>query len=130
MAASISASAAARRRTWSKPSACEKEESRELANEALEAVMKMFENEHFPGYKGKHFDLPPRHVLPRPMQSPHPPLWIAASNLSTYEHAAKQGVGIIGVTRNSLDETTSGDPDLSRDDPRRRPEEVRRQDAK
>jgi alkanesulfonate monooxygenase SsuD/methylene tetrahydromethanopterin reductase-like flavin-dependent oxidoreductase (luciferase family) len=85
----------------------EKEESRELANEALDCVMKMFEHEHFPGFKGKHFDLAPRHVLPRPVQSPHPPLWIAASNLSTYEHAAKQGVGIIGVTRNSIAETRS-----------------------
>ena len=108
MAASSSASAAARRRTWSKPSAVEKEESRELANEALEAVMKMFENEHFPGYKGKHFDLPaaPR-AAAAASRRPHPPLWIAASNLSTYEHAAKQGVGIIGVTRNSIAETRS-----------------------
>ncbi|GEP53340.1 LLM class flavin-dependent oxidoreductase [Reyranella soli] len=84
-----------------------KEESLSLANEALEAVMQMFEGEHFSGYKGKHFDLPPRHVLPRPIQTPHPPLWIAASNLSTYEYAAKQGAGIIGVTRNSIDETRS-----------------------
>jgi len=67
----------------------------------------MFENEHFPGFKGVHFDLPARHVLPRPIQSPHPPLWIAASNLGTYEYAAKQGVGIIGVTRNSIAETRS-----------------------
>ena len=87
-----------------------KEESFGLANEALEAVMKMFENEHFPGFKGEHFDLPARHVLPRPIQSPHPPLWIAASNLATYEYAAKQGVGIIGVTRNSIDETRSASP--------------------
>jgi len=84
-----------------------KEESRALADEALQAVMQMFESEHFAGFKGKHFDLPPRHVLPRPVQTPHPPLWIAASNLSTYEFAARQGVGIIGVTRNSIAETRS-----------------------
>jgi alkanesulfonate monooxygenase SsuD/methylene tetrahydromethanopterin reductase-like flavin-dependent oxidoreductase (luciferase family) len=84
-----------------------KEDSMAVANEALAAVMQMFESEHFAGFKGKHFDLPPRHVLPRPIQTPHPPLWIAASNLSTYEYAAKQGVGIIGVTRNSIAETRS-----------------------
>jgi alkanesulfonate monooxygenase SsuD/methylene tetrahydromethanopterin reductase-like flavin-dependent oxidoreductase (luciferase family) len=84
-----------------------KEDSLDLANEALAAVMKMFESEHFPGFTGKHFDLPARHVLPRPIQAPHPPLWIAASNLGTYEYAAKQGVGIIGVTRNSIAETRS-----------------------
>ena len=46
-------------------------------------------------------------VLPPPLQRPHPPLWIAASNLATYEHAARQGVGVIGVTRNSIEETRS-----------------------
>ena len=79
--------------------------SREISNEALEALMQMWEQEFFPGFKGKHFDLPARHVLPRPIQAPHPPLWVAASNLSTYEFAARQGVGVIGVTRNSIDET-------------------------
>src|SRR5262249_50595592 len=58
-----------------------------------------------PGYQGKHFKLPRRHVLPRLIQRPHPPLWIAASNLATYEHAGRQGVGVIGVTRNSIEET-------------------------
>lgn len=85
----------------------QKEESRALADEALQCVMKMLQDERFPGFKGKHFDLAPRHILPRPIQTPHPPLWIAASNLSTYEYAAKQGVGIIGVTRNSIAETRS-----------------------
>jgi alkanesulfonate monooxygenase SsuD/methylene tetrahydromethanopterin reductase-like flavin-dependent oxidoreductase (luciferase family) len=81
------------------------ETNRDLAAEALTATMKMFEQEEFPGHKGKHFDLPPRHVLPRLIQQPHPPLWIAASNLSTYKFAAEQGVGVIGVTRNSVSET-------------------------
>jgi alkanesulfonate monooxygenase SsuD/methylene tetrahydromethanopterin reductase-like flavin-dependent oxidoreductase (luciferase family) len=83
------------------------EESRDLAREALEATMRMFEREEFPGFKGKYFNLPPRHVLPRLVQRPHPPLWVAASNLSTYEFAARQGVGVIGVTRNSIAETKS-----------------------
>src|SRR5882762_4412360 len=53
---------------------------RDVGREAMEAVLSMFEHEHFPGYKGKHFDLPARHVVPRPIQQPHPPLWVAASN--------------------------------------------------
>ena len=78
---------------------------RDLAAEAMEAVMKMFEHEHFPGYKGKFFDLAPRYVTPRPVQKPHPPLWAAASNLATYERVGRQGLGVIGVTRNSVSET-------------------------
>jgi len=79
--------------------------SRDIAREATEAVLSMFAHERFPGYRGKHFDLPARDVLPRPLQRPHPPLWIAASNFETYENAGRLGVGVIGVTRNSVAET-------------------------
>ena len=78
---------------------------RELAGEAIQAMMAMFEHEHFPGYRGKHFDLPERYVTPRLVQKPHPPLWGAASNLSSYERIGRQGMGVIGVTRNSISET-------------------------
>lgn len=78
---------------------------REKSDEATAAVMRMFQEDPFTGFTGKHFDLPQRHVLPRVVQKPHPPLWVAASNLSSYERAGKQGVGVIGVTRNSVDET-------------------------
>jgi alkanesulfonate monooxygenase SsuD/methylene tetrahydromethanopterin reductase-like flavin-dependent oxidoreductase (luciferase family) len=43
--------------------------------------------------------------VPRPIQRPHPPLWVAASNFATYEHAGSQGFGVIGVTRNTPAET-------------------------
>jgi len=59
----------------------------------------MLEQEHFPGYKSAHFDLPARQVIPRPIQRPHPPLWFAASNLETFERAGAAGVGVLGVTR-------------------------------
>jgi alkanesulfonate monooxygenase SsuD/methylene tetrahydromethanopterin reductase-like flavin-dependent oxidoreductase (luciferase family) len=80
-------------------------DGRGIADESLEAVMMMFADPHFPGYKGKHFDLPPRQVIPRPIQTPHPPLWAAASNLETYARAAERGVGVLGVTRNTPEET-------------------------
>ncbi len=79
--------------------------ARAQAGEATEAVLRMFAHEHFPGFKGQYYDLPPRYVVPRPVQQPHPPLWVAASNFDTYEHAARLGVGVIGVTRNSIAES-------------------------
>lgn len=79
--------------------------SREIGNEALQAVLKMYDEERFSGYAGQHFKLPAREVLPRPIQLPHPPLWVAATNLETYTHAAKNGYGVIGVTRNSVEVT-------------------------
>ena len=80
-------------------------EERDRAREATEAVMQMFAEPRFTGYRGMHFDLPPRDVLPRTIQKPHPPLWSAASNLASYERAGQQGLGVIGVTRNSVSET-------------------------
>jgi alkanesulfonate monooxygenase SsuD/methylene tetrahydromethanopterin reductase-like flavin-dependent oxidoreductase (luciferase family) len=81
------------------------EDGRDVGREALEAVLLMFDHEKFPGYRGKHFDLPSRYVVPRPIQRPHPRIWVAASNLDTYAHAGRQGFGVIGVTRNTPDET-------------------------
>lgn len=81
------------------------QEARDMGREALEAVLKMFDEHPFGGYEGRHFQLPGRYVVPRPIQKPHPPLWIAATNLETYEYAAKQGFGVIGVTRNSVEDT-------------------------
>ena len=75
------------------------EDARAYADESVAAVMSMFEHETFPGYQGKFFDLPSRKVVPRPLQTPHPPLWTAASNLESWARAAKRGLGVIGVTR-------------------------------
>jgi alkanesulfonate monooxygenase SsuD/methylene tetrahydromethanopterin reductase-like flavin-dependent oxidoreductase (luciferase family) len=80
-------------------------EERARADEATKAVMQMFAEEKFSGYQGQYFDLPARDVLPRPIQRPHPPLWAAASNLGSYERIGRQGLGVIGVTRNSIAET-------------------------
>jgi alkanesulfonate monooxygenase SsuD/methylene tetrahydromethanopterin reductase-like flavin-dependent oxidoreductase (luciferase family) len=40
------------------------EYGREVGREALQAVVPMLEQEHFPGYKGKHFNLLARQVVP------------------------------------------------------------------
>jgi len=79
--------------------------ARERGAEALDAVLAIYDEPRFKGFKSKYFDLPAREVVPRPIQRPHPPLWVAATNLSTYEYAARQGLGVLGVTRNSIEET-------------------------
>ena len=83
----------------------DRETERARSDEATKAVMRMFQEDPFTGFKGTYFDLPQRHVLPHVVQKPHPPLWVAASNLSSYERAGRQGCGVIGVTRNSISET-------------------------
>jgi len=46
-------------------------------------------------FDGQFFSMPPRNVLPKPYTDPHPPLWIAAGNPSTFEKAARMGVGVL-----------------------------------
>jgi alkanesulfonate monooxygenase SsuD/methylene tetrahydromethanopterin reductase-like flavin-dependent oxidoreductase (luciferase family) len=80
-------------------------DARGRGQESIEAIMQMYDDPRFQGYKGEHFDLPAREVIPRPIQTPHPPLWVAATNLETYEHAGRQGFGVIGATRASVEDT-------------------------
>ena len=47
-------------------------------------------------YHGQYFDFPQRNVLPKPFQKPHPPLWVACSQLDTIEMAGRRGIGALG----------------------------------
>src|SRR5437762_2365229 len=47
------------------------------------------------GYEGRFFSMPPRTVLPKPWTRPHPPLWMACGSPSTFEKAARLGVGAL-----------------------------------
>jgi luciferase family oxidoreductase group 1 len=47
-------------------------------------------------FAGDYWSWEPRTVLPKPLQRPHPPLWVACSNLATIEMAAQRGLGALG----------------------------------
>ena len=47
-------------------------------------------------YHGEYFDFPLRNVVPKPRQKPHPPLWVACSQLDTIEMAGRRGLGALG----------------------------------
>jgi alkanesulfonate monooxygenase SsuD/methylene tetrahydromethanopterin reductase-like flavin-dependent oxidoreductase (luciferase family) len=44
-----------------------------------------------------------RNVLPKPVQKPHPPLWVACSALETIEMAGRRGLGALGFQFLSAD---------------------------
>jgi len=68
------------------------EETRERWDEAIRAIPKMWTQDLF-SWEGKHFSVPERAILPKPVQKPHPPLWVTASNPPTVELAARYGLG-------------------------------------
>src|SRR5579862_6982625 len=57
---------------------------------------KMWLEDTYQGYQGEYWSLPPRKVLPKPWRKPHPAMWYAAGNTSSYEMAAHKGLGVLG----------------------------------
>src|SRR6478736_5636052 len=49
----------------------------------------------FAGHEGTPLSVPPRNVVPKPLQKPHPPLWVACSRRETIHLAAQKGIGAL-----------------------------------
>ena len=47
------------------------------------------------GTPGEYVTMPPRNVVPKPRQKPHPPLWVACSRRDTIHLAAQKGIGAL-----------------------------------
>jgi alkanesulfonate monooxygenase SsuD/methylene tetrahydromethanopterin reductase-like flavin-dependent oxidoreductase (luciferase family) len=70
-------------------------ERRAMWREAVEQVANMMVLDPYPGFAGKYFSMPVRNVLPKPVQKPHPPIWVACSNRETIHLAAQLGIGAL-----------------------------------
>ena len=70
-------------------------EKRRMWLEAVEQCANMLVMDPYPGFEGEFFDMPCRNVVPKPLQKPHPPLWVACSNRETIKMAARHGIGAL-----------------------------------
>jgi alkanesulfonate monooxygenase SsuD/methylene tetrahydromethanopterin reductase-like flavin-dependent oxidoreductase (luciferase family) len=86
------------------PGATDTSVTREIWEDVIGEFAKMWLEEEYPGYQGKYWSLPPRKVLPKPWKKPHPPMWYAAGNTTSYAMAARRGLGVLGFSVQSLDE--------------------------
>jgi alkanesulfonate monooxygenase SsuD/methylene tetrahydromethanopterin reductase-like flavin-dependent oxidoreductase (luciferase family)/putative sterol carrier protein len=66
--------------------------------EAIDALTRMFVEEPFAGADGRYLRMPPRNVIPKPRQRPHPPLWVACSRRDTIRMAAQRGIGALSFS--------------------------------
>src|SRR5947208_833995 len=73
----------------------DRETKREQWDEALDVVTRMMVEEPFAGWDGRWISMPPRNVVPKPVQRPHPPLWVACSRRETIRLAAEKGIGAL-----------------------------------
>jgi alkanesulfonate monooxygenase SsuD/methylene tetrahydromethanopterin reductase-like flavin-dependent oxidoreductase (luciferase family) len=76
---------------------CEPDDTKEMWDEAVRAIPKMWTQETF-SHEGKYFSMPERPVIPKPYQKPHPPIWVAVSSPETAIQAAERGIGCLGVS--------------------------------
>src|SRR5205807_9669059 len=63
--------------------------------EAVKALIPMFSRPSWE-WHGQFFDFPARNVLPKPYPLPHPPLWVACSNITTIASAGQWGMIALG----------------------------------
>ncbi len=62
--------------------------------ETVEIVLKAWNNERL-SYSGEFYEYEDVLVLPKPLQQPHPPVWMAASSPPAVEWAGKEGYAIM-----------------------------------
>lgn len=70
------------------------EESTSRFREAVEIVLRAWRDERV-NFAGEHFHFDAVEVLPKPLQQPHPPVWMAATSDAAIEWAAGRGFSIL-----------------------------------
>jgi alkanesulfonate monooxygenase SsuD/methylene tetrahydromethanopterin reductase-like flavin-dependent oxidoreductase (luciferase family) len=81
-----------------------REEKKAMWEEATRECLRMMTEVPYPGYEGSYFAMPSRNVVPKPLQKPHPPVWVAASRRETTMVAARLGIGSLGFGFETPDE--------------------------
>jgi alkanesulfonate monooxygenase SsuD/methylene tetrahydromethanopterin reductase-like flavin-dependent oxidoreductase (luciferase family) len=70
------------------------DESTSRFHEAVEIVLRAWSEERL-SFAGKHFRFDRVEVLPKPLQRPHPPVWMAATSEPSIDWAAGRGFSIL-----------------------------------
>lgn len=70
-------------------------DKRAMWAEGIRETARMMASEPYPGHSGKFFSMPARNIVPKPVQKPHPPAWIACTNRDTLKLAARLGLGAL-----------------------------------
>ena len=71
------------------------DEKSAMWREATEQAANMLAMRPYPGFRGRYFDMPCRNLVPKSVQKPHPPMWVACSKRETIHRAARAGLGAL-----------------------------------
>ncbi len=81
-------------------------DKREAWKEGLRIALRCLAETPFTGHAGKWVTMPPRNVMPKPVQKPHPPVWVACSRRDTIRLAARMGMGALAFAFIDPEEAT------------------------
>ena len=73
------------------------ETARDQVREAMHMIPRMWTEPEF-SYKSADYEVPPRDVVPKPVQRPHPRLWQTCGSPDSFYMAGEMGVGALGTT--------------------------------
>jgi alkanesulfonate monooxygenase SsuD/methylene tetrahydromethanopterin reductase-like flavin-dependent oxidoreductase (luciferase family) len=71
-------------------------DTRAMWEESLSMMKDIWKSEIFE-HDGTYWKFPPRPVLPKPVQKPHPPLWMAGTQPDSFRIAGEHGIGMIAL---------------------------------
>jgi alkanesulfonate monooxygenase SsuD/methylene tetrahydromethanopterin reductase-like flavin-dependent oxidoreductase (luciferase family) len=74
------------------------DEKRAMWEEGLRVALRCLTEEPFTGHAGRYVTVPPRNVVPKPRQHPHPPVWVACSRRETIHLAAQKAIGALSFS--------------------------------
>jgi alkanesulfonate monooxygenase SsuD/methylene tetrahydromethanopterin reductase-like flavin-dependent oxidoreductase (luciferase family) len=72
-------------------------DTRDEWDEAVTLIPKLWKDE-WVSHKGRFWQFEERNVLPKPLQKPHPPIWVAAQQPDTFVLAGRKGIGVLCFT--------------------------------
>ncbi len=72
------------------------DEKRPMWEEGTRVALRCMTETPFTGHAGRYVTMPPRNVVPKPEQRPHPPVWVACTRRETIHLAAQLGIGALG----------------------------------
>jgi alkanesulfonate monooxygenase SsuD/methylene tetrahydromethanopterin reductase-like flavin-dependent oxidoreductase (luciferase family) len=68
-------------------------ETRDMWREALGHIVGCWTHDEY-SFQGRYWSMPPRRVLPKPLQKPHPPIWGATTSLDGHRAIGQLGIGL------------------------------------
>ena len=68
--------------------------TRAMWEESLAMLPQIWQSDEF-SWEGEFWNVPPRRVLPKPFQKPHPRMYLACTQTDSFRLAAERGIGVL-----------------------------------